>query len=363
MMEHEFMKETRTFWNKKVSKIYSYIEEITYIFINQVKSSMVIDLINDEIRSDISSRSCIVCFGGSAYESYKKIFELDKNLNIDFPETIDYDISISLKDSINTKDESKIKEDIEEIIKMTFEEEDLNNKRISLCENKEDYKKYNRENKEKGELICIINKKYIITRYENWKYMSYRILIVIETKLFHIIEIFLRKYNYVNEYMTFNDVKDFKLVKIIDNDNNIHLTINCNTLIKTNLLSLKDRIKDGYYIKAWKDYNRISKLLELINMNKSNIKIIRNVCKWLNDNNFHYYKKTLNKYPYILIDKYIIKTKINKKLESIMEIVLDNDIKKKIELLVYYNFTNNNEHKKIIDEHLIFVYKENHIKK
>lgn len=54
---------------------------------------------------------------------------------------------------------------------------------------------------------------------------------------------------------------------------------------------MQDRIRCKYYIKAWKDYNRIKKLLTLVNEYKSDIEIIKNVHNWLNTNIFYNYKK------------------------------------------------------------------------
>ena len=96
-------------------------------------------------------------------------------------------------------------------------------------------------------------------------YTSYRVCVIINKKLIHIIEIFLRKHNCVNDIMTFDDVKELKLVKIIDENKNIHMTINCEMLIKSNIISLINRIDMEEYSKAWQDYKRILMLIELIN--------------------------------------------------------------------------------------------------
>ena len=94
---NQIINENRDFWDNKVTKIYTNIELLLSKFINKVKTGIIIDLKTKEIKVDKAQRCCIVCFGGYAYETYKKIFQLDTNININFPSTIDYDISISLK--------------------------------------------------------------------------------------------------------------------------------------------------------------------------------------------------------------------------------------------------------------------------
>lgn len=363
MSINEIINNNRNFWNDRISQIYKYIEQSLDRFINKIKNGILIDLSAKKITIDTKSRCCIICFGGYAYESYKKIFEIDKTISINSPTTCDYDISISLKDDLTEEDEKILQQSMEKILIESFNNINYVDETLTECKNENEYKRYKNNTNENGGFICVINKIFILTKMSTRKYISYRILVVCNDNLIHIIEIYLRRYNYINDFMTFRDIQDLKLVKIIDSNKNIHLTVDCDTLIKTNMISLKNRLHKFLYEKAWQDYKRMICLIDLIDNNKSSIKIVKDTCIWLNNSNMIYNKKKLNKYPFILLNKYIenrefIKETIEE-FTSIMKIVCDNDIKTKLNLKCYYMFTSGDAEKKVIEKHFKLFYDEN----
>lgn len=355
----DFVNDNRTLWDELVSNIYRNIENSTAIsnLLNKIDSSIVINTNTKKPYVDRKRRCCIICVGGSAYESYKKVFKCEGNIN--FPKTHDYDISLSLfhsgKSNNNDKKfphnkEKELDADTTEIIGLCPILIDLLTKfKLDISKIK-DYDKRDMN----ADVLSVVKDKFIITKKNTARYVCYRVCILWDNNKErvvsreHIIELTFWKYNYINNYLTISDVKDMRLVKIIDSNGNIHLTVNSSKLSELNIISLKNRLIEGDFYKANKDYHRVLGLSKLVNF-KSNDKFIQTVQQFLNGNEICNYIYKLQKYPYVLFNKY---NPDNKELyERIIDITQKNHIESKEDLITYFRYTSNINDKKCIAFH------------
>ena len=208
-----------------------------------------------------------------------------------------------------------------------------------------------------------------ITKCTNNRYIKYCVNVCYKNNLCHVIELVFWKNNYVNDYIMINEVKDYKLVKIIDCEKNIHLTINFKYLLRTSLRSFKDRIKkcnsddngtkNIHHQKAKKDYYRIKKLSDTITIEYKET-FMKQIIGWMRDEQIMEYNAKIKKFPYVLFENYPHPTekKINCVYKRMLNVITENDIVRKSDLVYYYIFDNNADINLFKDFFKIF-YKEN----
>ena len=230
----------------------------------------------------------IILLGGSAYKIYAKLFnEYFNNAMVSIKdyliESIDYDMSILVK---NTFDKKIAKDIIQKILtnnKLLIEQ--INNLNELESITKEDIKK--NEFLKSKDIIDKNFNKMLITLSHNKVYTSIHFTIKYKNNLFQIIELLFWYDNVISNTIYKNEFDTNKCV-LYQNTQFKILLPNITTLIKSNITSMQSRLINNQYNKCTKDYYRLNFVKKISEIKFDYEKII-------NSNDKIFFEKFINK--------------------------------------------------------------------
>ena len=333
---YNFIKSIENLTFKLITNIFILLKDNEHIYhINNYDNFNNID--------DIKNNIPLMCLlGGSCYSIYSKLFNeyykkdiisIDENLI----NSIDYDFSIMVNPSFNKEAVIQIiKNIVDNNKKIIFELN--NNSSLNVIEKKDIKNDLFLKNKQ------IINKNYdkiLITYSHSYEYTGIQFTLKFNNKLFQIVELL-----FWHNFTISDNINIFELTKnkciLYQTDNFKILLPNLSILIKSNIISMKSRIKTSQFNKCTKDYYRI-KYIKLI------YDIISNEINTTNNNIINeyilstkkIYDKNMNifKFPYTICSLNNIDSE-KELIYNLYNKFLNLNIKKQIKILLDSNIDN-----------------------